>query len=945
MAEDTPWGSIPDGMTLWLDAADDASFTLRGGSGRVVEWRDRSAQGVAFTQSSNNLRPSRELEASPTNLPLVRFEERNRNQREHIHSTSQVALDSLLSSEGSSVFVVIEQASSAEERFIINAPFNSMPMSMSVVSGGGGSFSLDGINVNHYAVPDNYLHIVAGHLSDNVFGVPLLSVYSTISASSGMMWPGFPAIGSSISGSSGDSAFLTLGAENDLGANPFDGYIAEVLIYNVDLSFEQRMDVYSYLHRKWFTGERNAASANVSGSVDALSCRPHQILLSVVDADGVIDNSYVGRVTLATGSASVNWSVVEGAADSLTEIAGQWGYNFNGEGSVTLAIDYQQAGEVSVEAMATDNQPFLFGPIQFRPSGLLASVNSISQIAGKPFNITLTAVTESETGDGSLICETLTDYNDTGTQAWFNHLLPGTPAGTPSLNSSLGRFGLGQENARELSSSFVSGSATISNVTFNDAGMLAIAFKDDSIGIPGIDGDELVGGLEILFNPLALVIDNVSGAAVNASPSGLTAAGDPFSFRVKAVAYESENDTDLTDNAITPSFAADVDLAPQVDSTAGYRAGLLSNSRVTADRFNAGVASLADFTSYSEVGSMQLSLSADWLQAGNRVSGLSGDIGRFYPARFEVVGSTIVDNGNSTQINDCADHTYMDDRAITLDFRVQAQNRAGLVTQNYDESIGYPVGLLDVVAQEQSSNADLSNRICTPSGGGCSVPAFPGRWESGSWRFNETDLFFSKAANLDGDIIPDGPYSQLQLGLRIDDSDAAQFDSLNLLGNSAHSIGSPLNIRYGRLKGESAYGPENQPLILALITQYYSGSRFESADDSCSQLASAQLTFAENSAGELNNIRLLDASGASSDAGIANSIAAQGEWRIQLSAPGDEGRIPLQMDLGNYPDANSLHFLMHDWDGDGDLDNPPDVEASWGRYRGNDRIIYWRENH
>lgn len=58
------------GLLLWLDAADDASFT---GSGAVAAWNDRSGNAAHVSQTSVSAQPSRILDGIG-GLPVVRFD-------------------------------------------------------------------------------------------------------------------------------------------------------------------------------------------------------------------------------------------------------------------------------------------------------------------------------------------------------------------------------------------------------------------------------------------------------------------------------------------------------------------------------------------------------------------------------------------------------------------------------------------------------------------------------------------------------------------------------------------------------------------------------------------------------------------------------------------------------------------------------------------------------
>jgi len=683
-------------------------------------------------------------------------------------------------------------------------------------------------------------------------------------------------------------------------------------------------------------GETTNNTIRVSAQSDALTCRPHSVTLSVLDANGDPDNDYSGNVSLNTGK-SVSWSVASGNG-SLSGSGSVWQYQFNSEGSVTLNLSYQQAGTLTVAA-ALDAGDSDSVDITFRPSGLVASASS-PQIAGKPFSISLRAVTEAENAAGNLICETISGYNQSGIEGWYRPVVPGSLATGSSLTAGDDAFGKSELNAQPIAVVFRDGAATLSNLKYNDAGKIAIAFKDDSVGLPGDGGDELVGGLQLLFNPLALIMTDIDSDGKNDS-GGFAEAGQPFSFKIKAVASDS-NDSNLSDNPVTPSFAGAITLTPQnVDD---FAVGSLSAATVSADKFVSGVATLDGFTRYSEVGPLKIGMLADdYLEAENQVTGTSDEFGWFYPARYAVTGTPEVSNGNSTN-SGCADFTYMHDPAIGVSVTVQAQSRTGELTTNYGSKLltkygaDFPFSSVPIVA-EAAADPDMSSRLCERSAGSC-LNDFSGSWQGGEWLYSTTQMLVSKRAT------PDGPLA-VQFGVRVDDPNGGAISAADMLDSSAKSIGAPLPLRYGRLRGENAYGAETVGLALPLEVQYYKAdeSRFvRAADDACSKLVANHLSFSNQIAGKLGDIPLLNGDGATTDVNYS-ALAKDGNWAAELSAPNHDGRVPLQFELGEELNDASLYFLKHDWDGDGDMDNPPELEAVWGRYRGNDRVIYWREEH
>jgi MSHA biogenesis protein MshQ len=152
------------------------------------------------------------------------------------------------------------------------------------------------------------------------------------------------------------------------------------------------------------------------------------------------------------------------------------------------------------------------------------------------------------------------------------------------------------------------------------------------------------------------------------------------------------------------------------------------------------------------------------------------------------------------------------------------------------------------------------------------------------------------------------------------------------------------NMRYGRLALESTYGPETEPLRVPIKAEYYDTGRWLlNTDDSGTSIAFNQST---------DHIKLL-ASGSADITSDINNISSTGSLLLGvaddsndllLNAPGDMGAVKLQLDPSNDPTGWS-DYLNYDWNGDGviDSDDHPEATVTFGQFRGNDRIIHWRE--
>ena len=139
-------------------------------------------------------------------------------------------------------------------------------------------------------------------------------------------------------------------------------------------------------------------------------------------------------------------------------------------------------------------------------------------------------------------------------------------------------------------------------------------------------------------------------------------------------------------------------------------------------------------------------------------------------------------------------------------------------------------------------------------------------------------------------------------------------------------------IRWGRLSATTEHSPfEDQALSVPFTLEYFSAAgRFDThTADTCSVLDTASVTLS----GSLADIW------SSAPPSLSPGVLPDGIWGLDLSAPGSPGFVDGIPDLG----AAGLEWLRFDWSGSGAHDEDPRGRASWGIYRGNERVIRLRE--
>lgn len=165
------------------------------------------------------------------------------------------------------------------------------------------------------------------------------------------------------------------------------------------------------------------------------------------------------------------------------------------------------------------------------------------------------------------------------------------------------------------------------------------------------------------------------------------------------------------------------------------------------------------------------------------------------------------------------------------------------------------------------------------------------------------------------------------------------------------------NLRYGRFKLNSTYGPETEPLRVSLAAQYYNAGRWltNTLDNETLidfSVANTQLLLSKRGGTAANDLTGLFAPISSDGAllmGVPDSLND-----LYFSAPGLMGEVLLQLN----PQTTPLlwpSYLNFDWNGDGLICNQtdlcgsgilidyPSAILSFGQFRGYDRVIQWRE--
>jgi MSHA biogenesis protein MshQ len=360
---------------------------------------------------------------------------------------------------------------------------------------------------------------------------------------------------------------------------------------------------------------------------------------------------------------------------------------------------------------------------------------------------------------------------------------------------------------------------------------------------------------------------------------------------------------------------------------------------VTLSDFNSGVST--SNAQYSEVGLIQLAVK-DSNYANDSISADVINIGRFTPAYFK---QTVVDEGElgttcgigamfaySGQKNEAGNKgtiTYKTSPPVHPVLAITAYDENDLPLQNYYDDITndyMKLSALDVhsgitaLTSDQAQEGVDTNKLLLTSnmteGELSQEPLGVLHYKLSS----EDDFYYNRSANA---LV--GPFqSNIKFAIGdIEDEDGIKVESTTDVSPEG------VEIRFGRLRLENSFGPETSDLPQPMQVEHFDGTNFVlSSDNDC-------ISY------DKNNIELTDFGLDPIHSGLLGDMDffENGKTnKIRLKAPGvgNRGKIGVSYD--------TYDWLKYDWENDDGLHNDnPTAIATFGLFRGNDRIIYWHE--
>ncbi|WP_243975010.1 DUF6701 domain-containing protein [Vibrio natriegens] len=688
----------------------------------------------------------------------------------------------------------------------------------------------------------------------------------------------------------------------------------------------------------------------------ALSCDTESIqpTLSVL-SDGALATDFTGNIVVTIDGEPETYQVNHGSFSKELEISG-------GGASKTVSVDAYIEGDESTKVT---------GSYQFVPYNL--KIDDQYVIANK--SVKVSAIAQACNDDKQVV-----DFGYDG---------------EPDVSSQWVRPASGAVGSLTYSPSFSSGKSS-DDLTLEDSGEMLVTLTDDNFTCSGddcpIEGGTLQGQFTVYSRPWTFAICSPRGSAMDGNITtktslGFAAAGESFDLEVRPLRWVSggkdgnpvntfDKQTDPIINycnnsyAITENFFASnspesevmlsYSLAAPAEAEGGKK-GSLSGWEATVNSDYTGETVLPfNGLKWSEVGVLRVNADAQYL--GMDINQGYRDIGRFYPAYFEITQSDwSVDNQN--------DIAYLSQPYDLAEFAIVPYSLDGNAVENYsqfDLSLQAGISVMD--------DKDLGDRL--------TVSVSDGEWDNGStysrWYLEDQYAVFYRDFTLNTQGVRessvDGPFNVSEdanstttnfgftISTNSDPIDSrTQNDTTCLNSTEQYSSACDLSFptqppaRYGRMGMDDVGGTSVSTINIPLRVEYWNGSRFiTNTDDSASDYSSDEdyVCYQEVWSEASGSDGSLKAVTKTVDSGVSDELYATPYSADDSSSIRQQIRFWLRMDDTSTTSPQTLEtddvtcgssymsqpWLQYNWRGKGDED--PSSVVTFGIHRGNDRVIY-----
>ena len=694
----------------------------------------------------------------------------------------------------------------------------------------------------------------------------------------------------------------------------------------------------------------------------ALTCQPESVTVRAC-IDASCTSEYSGDVTLTltpTGWTGGNTQSMSGGHASFV-------LPHTSPGSVTLGISTPSPNPASGVWCLNTSTGANDCTLTYYDSGFIYNVpNQTSCTASN--TITLSAVRLSNTSQQCVPAFVSQTRNLNFSLAYSN---PTTGTKSVTLNVNSTNYNVSSTGASVPINFNGSGQASFT-LSYPDAGQIAINSQYTGSSGTGDAGLVMNGSATYVAKPAKLYVysDDANSDCSSASPacSAFVRAGAPFNLKIRGA---------CTDNSVTPNFQLSGLTLTHLNVAPAISQGTLAVSNFDVVAGDNGEHVISN-QSVSEVGAFTFTAT---LPAGgyfgevigNAALNTSATIGRFYPSHFCATLGSLSNRTDANTASGCTDSfSYLDEEftvvtSLTAQSFGTACNAAG-ITSNYsgawsqfsnplveNTNVGNESGKWNYAAVNNpgSTPVDLSARVLL------NTTTSNGNFSNGQANLT-THLLIGRAGSAPG-FTTETPFSNVHIGINPIDNDGVSLTNPNLtISSQTYFDAGTTALYFGRLLAENAYGSNDPgtPLDMFARTQYCTAVSAGSctdwqakSDDSCTLynvspptdtalgLAAAndglggyyQRASASMSSATFN----FDASGAAPGYArehVPDTSGHSAGWRLFYTGAGNGGDYPIPFTFPFSGNPSEHPYLLHQ-----------DGIASFGQYRGDDRIIYWRE--